>query len=429
LTYGAKPGRHTQGAADRAAQRARGRGKGGKNAPAQGPARPPGGARPGAGGYDPLNLLTGDRLRRERNAAVELQYGPLERQLESERRISEQQRVNLGNWYQNIYLPQLQQAAAQQAAYSQAAQANMYQQANTAHGADVAAQNQLMQQAQADAAKRGATVDPSVFAQGIQGAGVRQQGLAQYGNLVGALGASQQQYLQGNVMLGAGMGTQALRDEGNRRMRIEQEGREVAREKGAFAVDFTRQARDKDRAYDLARDQFGLDVAEAAEDQRHNQAMEAHQRRALRSLNRDRGIKNKQKWFDLYLENDKFELEVEKFGWDKAVDRWKMRNRTGEFAPSGGKGGVTPSKRRENRDEFRRLLDIGARNPNKSFSWHYNAMLDAGAPPLMARVAALRLTGQLPNPKQARRFRNRYGFGVKSGSSRSSTPRDGNRPG
>ena len=140
----------------------------------KGKGKPPKGRKPSRGrrpsrpsaprGYDPLAPLTGENLERELTAATRLRYGPQERQLESERRISGQAYANTADWYTK-YLQDTEQMRQQaQQGYVQATQ-QVNDQANLGASQDAAANAARDAEAQKSAAIRGASPAQS---QGLQ---------------------------------------------------------------------------------------------------------------------------------------------------------------------------------------------------------------------------------------------------------------------
>src|SRR5215204_4970822 len=94
--------------------------------------RPSPGGSGGGGNAQQRNAGTpNDPFAAEVNALARLQFGGQERQLDSERRISDQHSMNMGGWYGN-YVNTLQGAAREQQAFTQGLQQAQFQQANMA---------------------------------------------------------------------------------------------------------------------------------------------------------------------------------------------------------------------------------------------------------------------------------------------------------
>jgi hypothetical protein len=205
------------------------------------------------------------------DSMTNLQYGGQQREIDSQRRISDQAAANSRGWYAD-YQRQVTAAAAQQQANTLAIQGQAYQQANTAAGTDQAANQQLLADQQAQAAQRGGTVDPALQATMQGGVAARQVQGGQFGGLLASQGQAQGAYLGNRVGVAAQQGIQAQQDEQRKRAQIDQLARDLQVEIGDFrtktAYDL-RQTRHKNRLEDMA---FGLDVAQEQHDQADDRA-------------------------------------------------------------------------------------------------------------------------------------------------------------
>lgn len=351
-------------------------------------------ATPGTRGWDPLQPLTGPSMRREVNAEAKLQYGPQFNQLDSERRISDQQSTNLQGWYKD-YQAKVEQSAAQQAAYTKGFQDSAYSQANTAAATDTAQNQQLAQQQGQSAAIRGTTVGPQVAQTAQAGVAARQAQGTAMGGVLAAQGQAQTGYLQGKVGTAAGEAVQAQVDEQRRRGKIEQLSRELKSEMGQFKVKARGELRDTERKYALERQAFGLDVQKAANDQANTRADNRRQARSDRALNRDRQADNQRmNAADSERARHNRQLEAEA----------DARNN------KGGPSSFTPKQVRDNRVKLQNGQGIANDHSGKGYQGLVQDMVDAGYDREMARVIALRATGQdVPKPL-LRRFHRQYGF-------------------
>lgn len=350
--------------------------------------------------FDLTAPLTRQAFRAELRAAQGLQFGPQDRQIAAERRISDQQLVNTGSYYDD-YLRMAEQAQQRgQAGYQQAA--GNIRSATAAAGVQANAQNaRLSEQANTAAAKLGAAANPEIDALALRAAQARQAaGNAQAG-LVDALGATNNAYMADRTRVGAGAKMQALRDEQGNRRKVESAARDLAAEKGRFRVDFRRQAREGERRYALERSAFGLDQLKA---QLSAQDAAADRRLDRAKLREDR-MRDRR---DFAADRD-----------DEAFDR-SDRLADNQRADRGGRGAssLTPSQRRGYQADFGQALSISRaymKNGRLKKGVTANQIVDGivakkGYPRAIARAAVERAIHGHVAPTTAKRLRK---FGVR----------------
>lgn len=190
----------------------------------------------------PGSTTTEQDLKHQIAANTNLKYGPAEADLKQNLLISGAQQTRNAQWYDQ-YRQQIQAATAQQAQNEQALTNQLGQVANGSQGLAQGINAQQIAGMQADAANRGATVDPNLQQTQTQAAGVRDsvergyagQLVGQQANLVGYLNA-----------LTAVAGKQKLeqigKDQGNQAA-IRKQQSDLATQKGDFAVSSDQQAR------------------------------------------------------------------------------------------------------------------------------------------------------------------------------------------
>jgi hypothetical protein len=170
------------------------------------------------------------------NTAANLRYGGQERALGL-------QAQQVPVWYQQ-YQAQLKGIGqGVQQGYQQGAADVMARQQQTA-ASDTTARNSLGAQMQKDAASRGATVDPSLLANDVNAANVRNTNSSAFANLLGAQGQAQGAYFGGLQSAGSAA-------ELGQKTRIGQEQQGVATDKGAYKSQYVSDAKDTERKYGL----------------------------------------------------------------------------------------------------------------------------------------------------------------------------------
>lgn len=349
-------------------------------------------------GYDPLQPLSGRSLNREVNAEAKLQYGPQFRQLDSERRISQQASVNDQSWYNN-YLQVSQQAAQQQASYTKGFQDAAYQQANTAAASDQAQNASQLAQQNQSAAIRGTAPGPEV-AQNMQaGVAARQAQGTAMGGVLAAQGQAQTGYLEGRVGTAAGEGIQAQVDEQRRRSKIEQLAQELKGEMGAFKIKARGELRESERKYALERSAFDLDVtkesndaAQAAADDKRQARTERRNAARDRLLNASTRADIKKKKGAVALDRNADLADDGQRNYSTDYSEWAQRTRPDK----GGKGDGIPDSGKykgfseSERDKFDTAYDLLERqkvNPKNAQEALAALIHEEGVPPRIAKRA------------------------------------------
>jgi hypothetical protein len=333
------------------------------------------------------------------DALTELQYGGQVRELDAQRRISDQHSTNMSGWYQD-YLNRSQQAQAQQAAYTQGFQAAAYQQANQAAMVDTGQNQQLLAQQNQQAAQRGMTVDPSV-AQTLQGGvAARQATGTAMGGLLAAQGQAQTAYLGNRVAVAGQQGIQAQQDEQRKKAQIDQLAQDLQREMGAFKVKTKMDLREQrhtrrleNAAFGLDQAEFAADVADDRADNRRLSKAERRQQREARSRIRDRRQDNIRDQQRLSLD----ERKEQRMRDQDLADDGRLNGSSG--GSSGGKS-FTPTQVRSGRKSLRNLVGRVKNNVDPPDS----------VDPLLARAAVQIADNGGVSPKLARQIKRQYGF-------------------
>jgi hypothetical protein len=266
-------------------------------------------------------------IRRDANTASSLRYGGEERALG----LQSQQ---VPAWFaayrgQVAGVAQGVNAGYQKAVDDQRAQATAQQATAGAQQADAA------KSAQADAANRGATVDPSVQQQALQGANVN----ASAQNELATLLASQQA-ATGNYYGGLQAASSAAQLGASQRVAGDQ--RALKADKGLYKSQYVSDARDKEHTKVLERQAYGLDVAKAADDA-------ADDRRDARQRRRDARQRQRDKNQDQRLAAGKFRSAEEK-------DAYQRKNKLGPYKVAAPKGARTPAERRKSAERIKDVV-------------------------------------------------------------------------
>jgi hypothetical protein len=355
-------------------------------------------------------------------AAQQLKYGQAESQLQGQIRASGQDAANRGAWFQD-YQRAVGEANARQQAFAQGAQSAIYNQANQSRAQDSAQGNQLDQAGQAAAALRGTTQAPSVAPQAAAG---RQALSNSFGGFVGAQGVAQGAYGATQYSNAAGLRAQALSSEQGNRRKLEEQGRQMSAEKGAYGVEYGQSLRDKEHtkkleiaAYDLNTQKAAADAADAAADNKRQDKILAQQRK-------------KALWEQRNKDRD-YRLNKKKYGADRADEMWNRDFKNahppnqgkGKGGGSGGSGGsktgLTPSKTLAYRDQLRTAKGIagnyishGKYKKGASRGKVINGLIAKGIPPDLAKAAVIRVEKGGVLPGTARQLKRDYGVGIKT---------------
>lgn len=226
--------------------------------------------------------LTRRELAHNREAATGLRYGDVGRTLQQRVQQNQQQQTRDAGWFDQ-YTQAVQAAEARQQA--QAAQANQQIQALSNAGTNASNQqrDQLVAQMQADAAARGATVDPSVAQTADQASAVRRALTDSFGAMLATQGAAGGDFLRSQELAGGQAKLEHLNDLLKQRSAIDEDISALSREKGAYGVSYEQDQRDAARKRLLENQAFGLDTQKAAETARDR----AHRRSETRRHNRE----------------------------------------------------------------------------------------------------------------------------------------------
>lgn len=196
-------------------------------------------------------------------ADTKLQYGASDQALADQRAQNAQVSANIPSWYAD-YKNALSMATQRtQQAYGAAL--GVQQNVMASSSALDEQQRAALQQGQAtDAAARGATVDPSLAQKSQQAAASRQSTLAAQQGLTAGLGAAQVGYRAGQQVVGAAQEIGAQTAQRNVGLNLDAKQRDLAAQKGAFAVSDKAKLTDAARQTELENQAFGLKVQTAA---------------------------------------------------------------------------------------------------------------------------------------------------------------------
>ena len=198
-------------------------------------------------------------------ADTALYAAPAERELAGQRAVHGQMQAAVPVWYQDYRNSLAQATQRTQQAYGAAlgVQQNV---ANTTSALDAQQGAQLQQGMQADAAARGASVDPSIAATAQQAATSRRAQMDAQQGLTAGLGAAQTGYRAGQEIVGAGQQLSASLDEAARGRNLDKAGDKLAVQKGQFATETRQKLIDAEHTKQLERKAFGLSVEKAKAD-------------------------------------------------------------------------------------------------------------------------------------------------------------------
>ena len=216
--------------------------------------------------------LRGKQMRREMNAATRLQFGDQQRQILGQQRASAARTQDLGDWF-GEYQRQLASANQATTAGYQDAEARMAARAAQARQQDMTMNDAAMAQARADAAQRGVAFDPSAFQQGGQAASFRQGQDNTLADLTALQGQNQAAYMNDKSRIGQGELINQRLAEAARARGYENDLVNLAKDKGAFRVDFRNKSRQQERDYMNQKAQMGLDAASIGVKRGYNDAI------------------------------------------------------------------------------------------------------------------------------------------------------------
>lgn len=200
--------------------------------------------------------LTAKSFKRERKAAVNQKFRPLQREVNSELGASDLTTARIPGYFQQYQQNLANLQSGTQAAYDKANQ-NFQGLINTAGQQSTAQQGQIQQRAQADAALRGTDVNPSVAADSVNGAAARQRATAAIGGSIAGQGANQYAYLADKQRIAGGEEINQLGAEAAHKVKLRDDARSLAAERGDFKAGYKTTARDDERKFYLSNKTIG----------------------------------------------------------------------------------------------------------------------------------------------------------------------------
>jgi hypothetical protein len=331
-------------------------------------------------------------------ALAKLQYDPQQRELASQRRISDQRMQSIPGWLAD-YNTRVQQAWEQTRAANAQAQQAVYTQANNAAAQDSQANQQLQQQALQDAQSRGQQIDPSAYQAGQQAASGRQALASSFGGMLASQGQAQQGFVANQQALGGLRQGEMMGAEQAQQRKLDELAQSLSQEIGQFKVKARTDLQDADHKRALENAAFGLDVTKENNDQKN-----ADRDRRLREREARRQARQDRRDFLAGRDDEAFDRQ------DALTDNQLAREKEQRQGEKDARGGVekpafTAVKIRENRAAFRGFMDWAKNNPGAS-------KVPAGytKDPLMRRAAAQILAKGGVDGKTARQFRAAFGF-------------------
>jgi hypothetical protein len=346
--------------------------------------------------------LTGAGLDQNVATATQLQYGGADAELAGQRGVHAQMAANIPTYFQQYQ--DMLRASTQATGAGYAAAAGIQQNAaNTSSALDAQQRAAIQAPLQADAASRGATVDPAIAAQGQQAAASRRAMLDAGTGLTAGLGAAEVGFRANRQVVGAGQKLSAITTEAQRGRNIDTAGMNLAREKGAFMVKARQDMLNTEHTKALENKAFGLDVVKA-QDTADAAAQAAKDRKAQRSTTNKNADESRR------LEAERLRLQQEK-------DAYQRKHQLGPYAPPGSHAantkdayGNTPAARRGAQDGYDRAKVLAHRYgdaaPDMSASELESFLVTKGISALNAHAAALAVRGGV-DPHTAARLKHR----------------------
>lgn len=205
--------------------------------------------------YNPLAPLTGNRLNQEEKAAEQLQFGDSAEQLARRIRGQEQTTANEAQYYDD-WRQALRESAATVKAANEEAVKSQEGRTDQSYQQDMAAEQARNAEDSATAAKLGrGPVHSEEGARAVEAQ--RQQSNLQIGDMR-LRGVSDQKYMELRGVNAAQAKIERLQQRHGQRDDLGREQQKLAKDKGAFKVDFRTKSREAERTYALARKEFGL---------------------------------------------------------------------------------------------------------------------------------------------------------------------------
>ena len=361
--------------------------------------------------FNPNIPRNGRQIRSLGEALVDIEYAPQDREIQNALK-NEQGRANvMNNWFQG-YQDDVARIGRENMIANQAFQQGAYTAAQQAFAGDTAAVGQRQQQSSDNAAKFGATVDPSVAMGAQQAAGARQQQGIAFGNTLGQIGVAQAG-LFGQRQIAAGQQRmEVLAESQARQAKVQELAQELAGQKGKSLTATIGKLQDSEHTKQMERNAFGLDVQQAQTDA----ADKAADNKRLARKDRQTAARNR-------LLNAQTRANIRKTKGELALDRTAdladdgRRNHSQDYSTwkdgqdGGTPSGFTPKQVRDNRSSFENGISRGRGVSGKSYQWHVAKLQAAGYDELMAKVVAWKVarSGRVP-AGLLNRFKKRYGF-------------------
>lgn len=195
-------------------------------------------------------------------AQTNLYAAPAQLELDTARATHDRMSATIPAWFKDFR--DAEALATEKTKQAYGAALGVQQNTMTSTAALDASQQQAMQGSmQADAAARGATVDPQIAATAQQAASSRLATQAAQQGLTVGLGAAQTSYSAGRERAGAAQQITAQLDEARRGRDIDVAGGKLALQKGQFATKTRQELIDAEHTKQLENKAFGLDVEKA----------------------------------------------------------------------------------------------------------------------------------------------------------------------
>src|SRR5512139_567748 len=201
--------------------------------------------------WDPLQPKTGKSAKAELNAATNLEFQGLRRQLQSEVSGSDYRRnVEIPKWYGD-YQNELAKVRGDSNAAYQAVGNDLNALGKQNASNDAARSKAQEDRAQADAKMRGATYDPSASKGQDAASSARQNLLATIQGTIKGQQASNQAYSSNTIGNAKQAQGEADQREYTNRQNLNSDARALAQKEGDFRVDFLRNLTDTERKYQI----------------------------------------------------------------------------------------------------------------------------------------------------------------------------------
>lgn len=238
---------------------------------------------------------------RERRAAEQLEFGPVESELQralgAEQTRSQQQTQNIGNWFAR-YKEDLERAKASSVQPFQSGMADVQARSTASQAASDESLKALTAQMQTDAASRGQAFSGAPSLDAAQAEASRRSVADAMTALLQSQGASTGGYFDASKgVAGSAQVSEFLREQAQHTgalKDLELQRGEVAREKGAFRTEYLGKRRDEERTSVLENKAFGLDVAKAEQESEDEAADRREKRNAEGQKTNQWGYTNKE---------------------------------------------------------------------------------------------------------------------------------------